>query len=273
MGWMGTGHKTTEEINKDLPERRDKGPRRVWIPHGETRRYLFLEDDPQTCWEHKFRLNGRWDNWEPCVTRNKLPNSERGCPMCIAKESDKDYPLQWASYTGFYTVIQMTPWFTDKNHAEINYRRQIYACLRGSDENPGVLRELERITQKEGRLRGLVFDIERRAKKDESCGTRFELVEKIDPKDIEKYGKKMLAELAERENPKRPDDKQLDLDKLWKWHPWQSLDFEEVIKPRPYDELVSLFPPRKRSSKKKDEDNSSGGGYDDGGEDDDDIPY
>lgn len=282
-GWMGTGYKTTEEINEGLPERRNKGPRRVWIPQGQTQRYMFLDTDPQTCWEHKFKWDGSWANWEPCIFRNKLPDWEKGCPMCRLREKNEDAPMQWPSYTGFYTAMQMTPWFSEKGHSEMNYRRSIYACLRGSDENPGTFRELEKLAQKHGRLAGLVFDIERRAKKDEACGTRFELVEKIDPKDIKAYGRKLVEELAARENKKRPADKQLDVAKMLEWNPWEPLDFEKVLKPRSWSELDKMFPApehKTKRSKKGDDDDDAGSSKSKGGskgsedrDEDDDIPY
>lgn len=273
MGWMGTGYKSDEEINKDMPERRDKGPRRVWIKQGETQRFMFLDTDPQTCWEHKFKWNGEWSNWEPCTFRNKLPGYEKGpCPMCRLREMNEDAPMQYAQYMGFYTVMQLTPWFSDKNQSEYNYRRMIFACQRGSDENPGVLRTLEKLAQKHGRLAGLIFDIERPGKKDENCGNRFELHEKIEPKDIEAYGRKCLAELVERENKKRDKEKQMTVDKLWGYNPWESIDFEKVLKPRPYEELDRMFPaPEKRSKKDKPKENISKGGERE--DEDDDVPY
>lgn len=279
MGWMGTGYKTTEEINQGLPERRDKGPRRVWIPQGETHRFMFLDTDPQTCWEHKFKWDGSWANWEPCIFRNKLEDWEKGCPMCRLREKNEDAPMQWASYTGFYTVMQMTPWFTDKTQSEMNYRRQIYACLRGSDENPGTFRELEKLAQKHGRLTGLVFDIERRAKKDEACGTRFELVEKVEPKEVKAYGRKLVEELVARENKKRDKEKQLSLDKMLEWNPWEPFDFEKVFKLRTWSELDKMFPVPDGKAKKRDKDKDEDTGSskskktDDEKDDDDDIPY
>lgn len=279
MGWMGTGHKTDEEIERDTPKGASKGPRRVWIPQGETRRYMFLDSVPQTCWEHKFRKDGRWDNWVTCILKNDLPGREDGCPACQARQADDKAPIQWPSLTGFYTVIQMTPWFTDKHQAEMNYRRQVYACLRGTKENPGVLRELERLTQKYGRLEGLVFDIERRAKKDEACGTRFELVEDecVEPKDIEARSLELLEALCGRENKKRDDDKKLTVEKLLKWHPWVPFDFEKdkVIVPKSRDEMLKMFPPRARN-RSDDSGGSKGRGDDDSRHDDDeddDIPY
>jgi hypothetical protein len=234
------------------------------MPPGATNQILFLEDEPRTLWEHNYKWNGHWRNWEPCVTRNKLGPE---CPPCDAYEDRYPY------FAGLTTVINLTPWFTKTGHIEVNFQREIYAAKLGSDDKPGVLKKLRKMFDKNGRLRGYVYDIERPGKKTESCGSEFELVEKIEPGQIKVYAMDQLNAYAKRLNEDAPKDKQVTPEKLWERNPWEPFDFDEVIKRHTIDELKSMFSKSGGAA-------AGGGGdepppHDDGDNDgiDDDIPY
>lgn len=259
MSWMGTGYDGLDKVYEEMGGK--GGPRRVWIPPLKTARFMFLDDMPTKFWEHQFFYNQNWRNWEPCVVRNKLGPS---CPVCEA--SDKHYPY----YVGLHTVIAMTPWFTKKGSHEVCFNREIFAARLGGDEKPGVLKKLKKLSEKHGRLRGLVFDVERPGKKTEVCGSEFELVESIDPKGIHEYATAQLKSYIARANEKLPPDKQLTLEKHWKRNPWEPYNFEEIIKPRSYDELKGMFARGGGSS------GSGGSGEtegDEAGQGDDELPY
>jgi len=223
---------------------------------------MFLDDDPATLWEHQFQYNGKWTNWEPCVIRNKFGPS---CPVCDAY--DDSYP----SYVGLHTVINMTPWFTKKAQQEVNFNREIFAAKLGGDKKPGVLKKLKKLKEKHGRLRGLIFDVERPGEKTESCGSEFDLVESIDPSEIRAYSMKELEAYVSRLNENAPKDKETTVEKVWERNPWESYDFEEVIKPRSIDELRGMF--SKRGSNKDSDSSDTGSGAAERERDDDDIPY
>lgn len=268
MSFFKAGYQSLDTAWDDLPGKND-GPRRVWMPPGKTQRHLFLDDDPMCFWEHKFQFNGSYKNWEPCVTRNKIGPE---CPPC---STEGEYPY----FVGLHSTINLTPWFTKKTKEEVNFQREMFACKMGSDDKPGVLRKLRKLKEKHGRLRGLIFDIERPGKKTESCGSEFELVEKIDPAELMAYRDKMLGEYLARLNEGRPTDKMMTMEEQLKRSPWESFDYEGVITPRSVESLRAMFPP---GGKKKydddgkggDGDGDSGGGYsDDSGGADDDIPY
>jgi len=255
MSWMGTGYSGLDKVYEEMGGK--GGPRRVWVPPGKTTRFMFLDDDPSKFFEHQFFYNGNWRNWEPCIVRNKIGPS---CPICDA--SDKNY----AAYVGLHTVINMTPWFTKKD-VEVCFSREIFAARLGSDEKPGVLKKLKKLSEKYGRLRGLVFDIERPGKKTEVCGSEFELVEQIDPKGIREYATAQLKDYIDRTNKKATQDKQLTMEQQWKRNPWEPYNFEEVIKPRSYEELKGMFA---RGGGKGGGDDDEGGGT---GTGDDEMPY
>jgi len=262
MSWMGSGWGSLDSAWDNVGNG-DRGQRRVWIPPTQTNRLLFLEDDPTTLWEHNYKWgNRKWRNWEPCVTRNKLGPE---CPICDAW--DDRYPY----FAGLLTVINMTAWFTKKTKVEVNFQREIFAPKLGGDKKPGVLKKVRKMCEKQGRLRGYVYDVERPGEKTESCGSEFELVEVIEPGDIKTYAMDQLNAYAKRLNENVEKDKRTTTEKLWERNPWEPFDFSEVINPLPIEKLKEMF--------------SKGGGATAAGEDgppdepednaglDDDIPY
>jgi hypothetical protein len=280
MSWMGTGWGTMDTAWDNVPRKGGGGPRRVWMPPEAKQRHLFLDDDPQTYWEHNYKWNKSWLNWEPCRVRNRivLPGEagwqSDGCPPC-----DR-YPDRFPYFIGLHTTINMTPWFTKKTNMEINFQREIFAAKMGSADKPGVLKKVKKLYEKYGRLRGLVFDIERPGKKTESCGSEFELVEQIDPKDIDTYMRDHLTDYLKRRNEGVPKDKQSTLDGLLKFNPWEPFDFEKVYKPKPIAELKAMFSPSggatmDRDGEGEEEGSVYGQGDNSGGSSDadDDIPY
>lgn len=276
MSWMGTGWNSMDTAWDNVPKK-GQGQRRVWMPPGATQRHLFLDDDPQTLWEHNYKWNKSWQNWEPCRVRNRITlPGERGwnidgCPICDA------YADRFPYFAGLHTTINMTPWFTKQTQMEINFQREVFAAKMGSEEKPGVLKKLRKLHVKHGRLRGLVFDIERPGKKTESCGSEFELVEEIDPKDLEAYMKDHLTDYLKRRNEGLPQDKQVDLKKWLEWHPWEPFDFEKICTPKPIDELKAMFSKGGGATVESDGDGRDGGSQgreeDDAAGSDDDIPY
>lgn len=255
MSWMGTGYDGIEKAWENMGGR--GGQRRVWLPPNKSARFMFLDDDPTTLWEHHFLYNNSWKNWEPCLVRNKLGPA---CPICQA------YDDKFPSFVGLHTVINMTPWFTKKGNQEVNFSREIYAAKLGGDKKPGVLTKLKKLKAKYGRLRGLVFNIERPGEQTEVCGSEFDLVESIEPKDIREYATKHLTEYVARANQSAPADKQLTIEQIWKRNPWEPFNFEQIIKPKSFDELKAMFARGTGGGSKE-------AGEGDAGEGEDSIPY
>lgn len=268
MSWFGQGFSSMENAYDNVPGK-ESGPKRVWIPPEQTKQFIFLDDDPVTYWEHQFKYGGNWRNWRPCVTHNGFGPE---CPICEAYEDRYPY------FVGLFSVIEMTPFFTKKTQEEINYTRKIFPAKKGGKEKPGVLKKLERLKGKHGRLKGLVFDVHRSGKKTESVGDEFELVEKVDPDKIEEYGKKLLGEYVPRRNKKAPPDRQVTVESIWERHPWVPFDFEAdgILKEPDVAELKAMFANMPSGGGGSGSDNSgdrSDFKDDDGDGVDDDIPY
>jgi hypothetical protein len=241
MSWFKTGYSETETLSKQQFE--TKGPKRIWIPPQATMRGMFLDEDPVSFFEHGFKQGGKWGNFEPCHKKNRGLASLSGgaCPICESGEK------MWPHLIGLHSFMNMTPWFTKKENREMNYRRDIFASKLGSDKKPGILKKLERLKQQHGRLKGIVFDIFRSGSQTESCGDDFTMVEKVDPKDIQDYGRKLVAEYVKRFNEKLPAKDHLTVEMHLKRHPWEPFNFEKLMSeggdmaPRSISELRTLF--------------------------------
>jgi len=264
MSWFKTGWKDANEEGAKSPFE-SKGPRRFWLPPEKSARILFLDEDPTSMWEHSFKMNGQWGNFEPCKTKNKMDDR---CPPC---DSDKK---AFPSFVCFFTVINMTPWFTKKDSREICFQREVFAARMGSKEKPGIAKKLERLKASEGRLRGCVYEVYRSGKKTESVGDDFKLIEKVDVDGIEAYGREKLKAFVERVNANLPAKDHTTVDKVWTRNPWTPINFEKLFesdwKPRSLAELDRLFARGGAGNSSSDDrsdfsdDDPSGG---------DDIPY
>jgi len=265
MSWFKTGWGDVNEEGSKSPFE-SKGPRRFWLPPEKSARLLFLDDDPTGAWEHGFNMNGKWGHHEFCLTKNKL--GER-CPICDS--GDK----MWPYFIGFFTVINLTPWFTKKDNKEICLTREVFGARMGSKEKPGILKKIERMKASEGRLKGCIYEAYRSGKKTESVGDEFKLVEKIDISEIEKYGRAEVEKYAKRINEKVAAKDAVSVEKLLERNPWRPINFEKLFetdwKPRLLAELDRLFARGGAASGGGDGSGDSAGGGGDSG--DDDIPY
>jgi len=230
MGWFNTGFESSNNAYDfdDGP----KGPRRFWMPPDTDKRVIFLDDNPTTFWEHNFKHNGSWRNYEPCKVRNRMDGE---CAVC------KRYPDRKPSFIGMLTVINMTPW-ESKQGRSFCFGRELFVAKLGGKDKPGVLKKLERIKKQNGGLAGCIFDIYRSGGKTESVGDEFTLVEKIPPKEIIAYGKTQLKEWAKEVNEAISDpEKYVTLDKLWERAPWEPYEYGEILEVRSNEELDAMF--------------------------------
>lgn len=272
--WMQTGYESMEHAFDNVPDKTDH--KRFWVKENTTKRILFLDNNPSTFWEHQFQFNGDWGNFEPCHVRNKIGPV---CHICDAiKTSAKpSYPY----FIGLHTVIVMTP-HTGQNGIEYAFAREQFAARMGSKEKPGILKKLERIKSKHGRLRGLVIDAYRSGSKTENCGDEFEVIkdESVEATDaaIQALFAKTVPPYLERYNASRVKARKeaVTLEKWNTWNPWVPFDFPNIIKPRSAEALLSMgFGYKSGGSKGGGSGSSESSGSGNRAEDfgDDDIPY
>lgn len=283
MSWYNTGYEATETALDDVDYGDKKRDHRLFIPYpgGKkntppedcVKRVLFLDDNPASFWEHQFTYRGNFRHREVCLSRNKALKAQYGgdCPPCEEIED------KWPYFIGLHSVIVMTPYFTKKTNIEINFTRRMFAAKLGGRDKPGVLVKLRKLREKHGRLRGLIFDVERPGKMTEVCGSEFDLVEKIEPSEIKTYCMEQMKAYVERRNEGLAQDKQIDIKKLLEWHPWEPWNWDDHIKPKTPEELRRMF--GKGGGYEADDFGDGGGSKSGGGKGndsdqvDDDIPY
>jgi hypothetical protein len=184
---------------------------------------------------------------------------ENVCAIC-----DR-FPNRYASYIGYHTVIGLTPW-EDKKGNIWCFNRQMFGAKLGGKDKPGVLKKLERIKQKHGRIRGLVIKAYRSGKKTESVGDELTVVEEIEPEAVVAWVKSQLGPHIEQVNEKREPGKEMTIESFLKRNPIEPFNFEEVIKPRSNAELLSMLGGPSTKS-------NSGSGSEEQSALDEDIPY
>lgn len=185
-------------------------------------------------WEHSYKLKSGDYGHCICLKKNKLGDH---CPVC---EADN-----WASFVGALTIIDFEEWEDKKGNKRAFQRREFIAKM-GSEDKPGVLKRLAKLAKKHGRLAGLIVDIERPGKLTERCGSVFDVVDKIDEKDIAEYAKEQAL---------------ADLEK----HPWTPLNHVELNQPLSLAEMEALalkIVPKDRDDDKDDKKSDSKKGGD-----------
>jgi len=193
----------------------DRQPNLVKPGTPATKRVLFLDGLPfkiyeHGLWKYKNAYNVLNAFTAICPEKNNLTN--KPCSLC----SVKNYPY----FVGFFPVIDMGQveynngkvilhheyWDDDKGERhERSFQRVLLGAKRGSLDKPGVLKvlqmEMERLKSQFNidDLTGTVWDTTRTGKKDASVGSSWRFIEKIDPRDFERY---LISYGAEPENLK-----------------------------------------------------------------------
>lgn len=155
------------------------GVRRFYMRLEDERQITFLDGDfaetgllDVPCfWEHQVQMNGRWDNWFPCLKEFEP------CPVC--EDTGKD-----AAFVYAFTVLNHTPW-TDRDGNVHEHEKQLYVCKRDT------FKRLSHLAQNRDGLAGCTFDVVRIGDKSANVGSDFDFIEKRKPKEIMKaYGLK-----------------------------------------------------------------------------------
>lgn len=136
--------------------------KRFWVPKGESKTILFLDDAAFRFWEHGVKMDGSWRNFFVCLKKNLGEE----CPLCLA-----DYQPY---FVGFYTVIDKTG-FTDRSgNKHCNEKLLLQAKTQ-------ILEKLKRHSDKRGGLTGCIFDVTRGSgTKSSSVGDDFDFMERLD---------------------------------------------------------------------------------------------
>lgn len=167
--------RTDEEIERSkqkAEQRREAGgkPFRFRVPVGETRKIIICDEKPDFfMYEHALKdADGNWGRlFSGCV------KTFDNCPVCesVGKES---------YYAMFLTVVDLTP-FHMRDGTEVEFSRKLLVV------KPAQQKKFLRFYNKEGTLRGAVFEMTRDGDKDSSIGNDIEFIEFAPEDEMQSY--------------------------------------------------------------------------------------
>jgi len=161
-----TGYGSLDTIEKNIEERKAQSGKlwRFRMKAGETKKVIFLDDNPPIIEEHQLKLDGKWGNFYTC-----LKNLGQTCPLCEAG----DRPAT----TGFYTVIDRTEYTVQRGD---NAGQKRADQLRVMAVKFKGLKQFKKFSAKYKGLAGCEFEADRTSDKAASVGDMFVLEEKHD---------------------------------------------------------------------------------------------
>lgn len=176
-----------EDLKKAEKEQSSGGAQRLWMPPGETKRVVMLDDEPFCVWEHNPKINGQYkDNWFTC-----RKGMDGGCPMCESRMG--------RYYVGFITVLDVKGWVSTKgkNKGEvIGKNRRMLLPLKTKS-----LKRFNILKKNKVSLVGAMFDLTRSGEDAPACGDMFDFVEMVDLDKAQEYWYKSKLENDKLKQP------------------------------------------------------------------------
>lgn len=145
-------------------------PFRFYVPVGETRQFIICDDAPDFfLYEHALKdAEGRWGRMF-CGCIKEFAN----CPVCRTAERESYYAMA-------LTIVDLTP-FDTRDGDTVEFSRKLLIV------KPQQQKKFLRFFQKEGTLRGALFETTRDGEKDATIGNDIEFLEFVPEKEMESY--------------------------------------------------------------------------------------
>lgn len=173
-GEQGRSRTDTElQRQKDKADRRRaqaSKPFRFYVPVGETRQFIVCDDKPDFfLYEHALKdSEGRWGR-EFCGCIKEFAN----CPVCRTAERESYYAMA-------LTIVDLTS-FETRDGDTVEFSRKLLIV------KPQQQKKFLRFHQKEGTLRGALFETTRDGDKDATIGNDIEFLEFVTEKEMATY--------------------------------------------------------------------------------------
>jgi hypothetical protein len=225
--WFDTGFDGAKREEDRLLAK--QGPGRFYVPDGESKEVVYVDDNPFCIYEHHFKMNGSWRNWMTCL---------RGIhddAACCTQLGDKT-----RGYIGFLTCVDASKWKDKKGNAH-QYEVQLFGA------KLKTLKKFKRKKEDRGSLVGCMFKATREDEKSPSCGDEFEFQKEVDLQkvlEVAMFRGRKLLELYAKANsdPKLMDYTrrifQVVLDDKGKIIPkLYPFNYIELLKPQSPDEV------------------------------------
>lgn len=201
-----------EEIAKakeraELRKTQGKMPFRFRLAVGESRQMVIVDDKPDFYrYEHNSQdSDGRWNIFNGCVKESA------NCPACTVLKKESYYAM-------YLTVIDLTP-FENKQGEEVPFSRKLLVVKNQQQK------KFLRLYEKEGTLRGAVFECHRDGEKEPAIGSDISFVEWMPEDELVTY----TREFKDREGKRHVEDCS------------EPYDYEALFPPATEDELRAVF--------------------------------
>lgn len=159
------------------------GPNRFWMPQGQNKELVFVDDEPFAIYEHNPKMNGSFKNWITCL---KESNADASC--CQVLGDNTRY------FVGYYTVVDCSKFVSNKGNTYQFEVKFLPAKMK-------TLKKLRRKKEDRGSLVGSMFRAYRDDEKSPGVGDEYEYVRDVDMTKLfglANYGGKKLTELWQK---------------------------------------------------------------------------
>lgn len=170
-GAEGRKRAIQEQVNneqrKKERQKQSSMPFRFRMAPGTTRSFIIVDEEPDFFrFEHNIKhpRTGKWGTVTGCI------QDEDNCPIC---EDGSD-----AYYAMFLTIIDLTE-FQDRNDNTHEFSRKLLVV------KPGQQKKFLRRFEKDGTLRGALFEVSRDGDRDAAIGNDIEFLETVPEEELE----------------------------------------------------------------------------------------
>jgi len=265
MSWYNQGFDGM--AREEARQQSSQTPNRFWVPVGERREVVFIDDDPVQLYEHNPKMGGTWRNWMTC-----LKDIEDPCPACEVFGEKTRY------YVGYLTCVDVTKWVDKKGNAH-QFELSFFAAKFGTMKK--LRRKIEDAKEAERSFKGSLYRASRDTDKEPSSGSELEYIRAADTVklfDLAMFRGKRLSELFDKAEQNAQTLESLkstfqlkfdDNGKLLREIP--AFNYYTLLHPKPRKELAAAL----RGAKVEDDDDKpqGRGKSDQGGSSDDDVPF
>lgn len=211
------GQAGREQLEKELERQKAKEearknqvnkPYTFWMPDGDTREVCILDDEPYFFrYEHNLKdpRTGKFGLNILCK------RDEDNCPICT--ESGKE-----GQYIMYLSVLDLKP-YTNKDGVEVEFTRKLFAVK--SQQQKKFIRRFE----KDGTLRGAIYELSRDGAKSPVIGNDIEFLEFMDEEELSEYERTW----KDRDGKRHTEDCS------------QPFDYDEIMPDQSIDEICDEY--------------------------------
>lgn len=232
MSWYESGY---DGINKEEARiEAAQTPDRVWIPAGQNKEMVLIDDTPICIYEHNAKINNNWRNHHTCAL-----GMYEDCPSCTQLGEKSRY------YVGYLTCVDCSL-YTDRKGNKYQYGLKLIGA------KVGTLKKWKRKKEDFGSLAMTRFRVHRDSDKDPATGGEFERLSEVKDNaklfELVNYRGKKLKDLFDQAEADPEFMTRLSRifqltkeegGKLVRVVP--AFNYEEVLKPRPPAAIKALL--------------------------------